>query len=46
MNGVADARGGLSSVAKVTLQAIEANEDSTLQLVHIVSKLALGRVML
>jgi hypothetical protein len=46
MNGVADAGDGLSSVAKVTLQAIEANEDSTLQLVHIVSKLALGRVML
>ncbi|KAL4864304.1 hypothetical protein BDV12DRAFT_15505 [Aspergillus spectabilis] len=46
LNGVADAGGGLSTVAKVTLQAIEANEDSTLQLVDTVSKLALGRVML
>ncbi|PKX89977.1 Zn(II)2Cys6 domain-containing transcription factor fumR [Aspergillus novofumigatus IBT 16806] len=46
MNGVADAGDGLSTVAKVTLQAIEANEDSTLQLVHTVSKLALQRVML
>ncbi|GFF37972.1 hypothetical protein IFM51744_03643 [Aspergillus udagawae] len=46
MNGVADTDDGLSTVAKVTLQAIEANEDSTLQLVHTVSKLALQRVML
>jgi hypothetical protein len=46
MNGVADVGDGLSTVAKVTLQAIEANEDSTLQLVHTVSKLALQRVML
>lgn len=37
---------GLSSVAKVTLQAIEANEDSILQLVRGVSNLALQRVML
>jgi hypothetical protein len=46
MNGAADVADGLSTVAKVTLQAIEANEDSTLQLVHSVSKLALQRVML
>jgi hypothetical protein len=46
MSGVADVGDGLSTVAKVTLQAIEANEDSTLQLVHTVSKLALQRVML
>ncbi|GIJ91112.1 hypothetical protein Asppvi_010077 [Aspergillus pseudoviridinutans] len=46
MNGIADPGDGLSTVAKVTLQAIEANEDSTLQLVHTVSKLALQRVML
>ncbi|RYP14462.1 hypothetical protein DL765_006352 [Monosporascus sp. GIB2] len=46
IHGVADACDGLSSVAKVTLQAIEVNEDSTLKLVHIVSKLALRCVML
>ncbi|KAH1290094.1 hypothetical protein KXX30_006310 [Aspergillus fumigatus] len=45
-NGAADAGDGLSTVAKVTLQAIEANEDSTLRLVHTVSRLALQRVML
>ncbi|CAG8889914.1 unnamed protein product [Penicillium egyptiacum] len=46
MSRVAAMGDGLSSVAKVTLQAIEANEDSILQLVHGVSKLALQRVML
>ncbi|KAJ5793504.1 hypothetical protein N7457_000103 [Penicillium paradoxum] len=46
LNGSVDGGDGLSSVAKVTLQAIEANEDSTLRLVHLVSKLAHQRVML
>jgi hypothetical protein len=46
LNGVSDVGDGLSSVAKVTLQAIETNEDTTLRLVHTVSKLAHQRVML
>ncbi|KAJ5861073.1 uncharacterized protein N7529_008383 [Penicillium soppii] len=46
LNGDSDVGDGLSSVAKVTLQAIETNEDTTLRLVHTVSKLAHQRVML
>ncbi|WEW55372.1 hypothetical protein PRK78_000802 [Emydomyces testavorans] len=46
VNGLADAGDELSTVAKVTLQAIEANEDSTLRLVQSVMELALWRVML
>ncbi|KAJ0414056.1 hypothetical protein BJY00DRAFT_321335 [Aspergillus carlsbadensis] len=45
VSGLAETGDRLSTVAKATLHAIEAIEDSTLQLVHIVSKLALSRVM-
>ncbi|RDL31034.1 uncharacterized protein BP5553_09823 [Venustampulla echinocandica] len=46
MIGVGGSSDGLSSVAKVTLQAIEAHEDSTLQLIHVVWKMALRCAML
>ncbi|KAL8721661.1 MAG: hypothetical protein Q9225_001710 [Loekoesia sp. 1 TL-2023] len=41
-----DGGDGLSGVAKVALQAIRAKEDSTMKLIHVVWRLALGCVVL